>query len=834
MTFSLDEAVRHPKIYAYTTPIYKKTKWVGSREGVGLLKIGFTDRNVNTRINEQLNAIKQPQKSEYEIVLAESAIDIDGCLFLDHEVHRALKRAGVNQLEGEFFECTKAEALAAIESVKQKSHLSSLSEKKKFPMRPEQIKAVELTSSYFEKNKNAKNPPHFLWNAKMRFGKTFTTYQLAKKLKFRRILVLTYKPAVETAWRDDLLNHHDFDGWIFKGKEDPAPNLKSESPIVWFASFQDALGVDEKGNPKAKNEGLHLTDWDLVVIDEYHFGAWRDAARSLYIADKDEDLTGDSSEKNVLDTPDLDDDFRKNLEDSVALKVRNYLYLSGTPFRALTEGEFLEDQVYNWTYSDEQREKANWTSASDNPYLSLPKMHLLTYEMPEKLKLVALNNSSEFSLTEFFRTEKSEQKVPIFKHHHEVQKWLDVLRGQDLDDLWQNITNTAKPPLPYEDSNLLKALQHTVWYLPSVDACTAMANMLKSKENIFFRDYEIIVAAGAKAGLGEKALPPVQKAITNVPQDSKTITLSCGKLMTGVTVPAWTGILMLRELKSPETYFQAAFRVQSPWLTKGVDVENGGEVEIINKDSCYVLDFSPNRALRLIVDYATRLRTEVASEKDNEKAISEFMEFLPVLSFDGYTMNHLSAADVINFLTRGVSASMLARRWNSPELITLNVNAVEALLENKNLLASLEEIEVFREINNELNALISANEELKNKKLTKEPLTEREQKIKDEATKHRENLKEKLRRFVARIPVFMYLTDDREKSVKEIILQSETDLFTKVTGLSLNDFKQLVDAGVFNDSKMDDAVWKFRNFEEPSLRYLKDESAGKGKVGGWA
>jgi hypothetical protein len=834
MTFSLDEAVRHPKIYAYTTPIYKKTKWVGSREGVGLLKIGFTDRNVNTRINEQLNAIKQPQKSEYEIVLAESAIDIDGCLFLDHEVHRALKRAGVNQLEGEFFECTKAEALAAIESVKQKSHLSSLSEKKKFPMRPEQIKAVELTSSYFEKNKNAKNPPHFLWNAKMRFGKTFTTYQLAKKLKFRRILVLTYKPAVETAWRDDLLNHHDFDGWIFKGKEDPAPNLKSESPIVWFASFQDALGVDEKGNPKAKNEGLHLTDWDLVVIDEYHFGAWRDAARSLYIADKDEDLTGDSSEKNVLDTPDLDDDFRKNLEDSVALKVRNYLYLSGTPFRALTEGEFLEDQVYNWTYSDEQREKANWTSASDNPYLSLPKMHLLTYEMPEKLKLVALNNSSEFSLTEFFRTEKSEQKVPIFKHHHEVQKWLDVLRGQDLDDLWQNITNTAKPPLPYEDSNLLKALQHTVWYLPSVDACTAMANMLKSKENIFFRDYEIIVAAGAKAGLGEKALPPVQKAITNVPQDSKTITLSCGKLMTGVTVPAWTGILMLRELKSPETYFQAAFRVQSPWLTKGVDVENGGEVEIINKDSCYVLDFSPNRALRLIVDYATRLRTEVASEKDNEKAISEFMEFLPVLSFDGYTMNHLSAADVINFLTRGVSASMLARRWNSPELITLNINAVEALLENKNLLASLEEIEVFREINKELNALISANEELKNKKLTKEPLTEREQKIKDEATKHRENLKEKLRRFVARIPVFMYLTDDREKSVKEIILQSETDLFTKVTGLSLNDFKQLVDAGVFNDSKMDDAVWKFRNFEEPSLRYLKDESAGKGKVGGWA
>jgi hypothetical protein len=195
------------------------------------------------------------------------------------------------------------------------------------------------------------------------------------------------------------------------------------------------------------------------------------------------------------------------------------------------------------------------------------------------------------------------------------------------------------------------------------------------------------------------------------------------------------------------------------------------------------------------------------------------MEFLPVLSFDGYDMNYLQASDVINYLTRGISATALARRWNSPELITLNLQGAEMLLANESLLESLEKIEMFRGIKNDLTLLITANKELQNKKLTKEPLTEKEKKVKDEAAKKRENLREQLRRFVTRIPVFMYLTDDREKSIKEIILQEETGLFEKVTRISLNDFKQLVDAKVFNDSKMNDAVWKFRSFEEPSLSY---------------
>ncbi len=831
MAGSLPASVRHPKIYAYTLPSYSGREWEGPRTGHGLIKIGDTDRDVFVRIREQLNAVKMPEATLYDLLVVESAITQDGQAFRDHSVHKALQAAGVHRRDGEWFECTINEVRAAIEAVKTGSKLESVRRRLDFEPRPEQALAVQVTANYFRKSSNSETAPHFLWNAKMRFGKTFTSYQLAREMGWKRILVLTYKPAVEKSWREDLYGHTDFVGWEFKGKDDPVPDLSSDRPLVWFASFQDVLGKDEKGQPKGKNEGLYQVNWDAVIVDEYHFGAWREAARAVYLDDRESETTGDSSEAKELDTPDLDPDFRRDFEATIPFKVRHYLYLSGTPFRALTEGEFLEDQVFNWTYSDEQSAKRNWPTGKPNPYLGLPEMVLMAYEMPEALRDVALNNRSEFSLTEFFKTEKTDLGVPKFKHERDVQKWLDLLRGQDINSLWANVANQQRVPLPFENPDLLTALQHTVWYLPSVDACTAMANLLRAQHNTFFRDYEVVIAAGARAGIGDKALPPVERAIGASPQDRKSITLSCGKLMTGVTVKAWTGIFMLRELKSPESYFQAAFRVQSPWVTTYIDTDLGGEKDVVQKERCFVLDFSPNRALRQIVDYATRLKSEAASEKDDEQAIAEFMEFLPVLSFDGYAMSQLKAGDVIDYLTRGVSSSMLARRWNSPELINLDIKSMENILANPGLLESLQQIEMFRNIGNDLTALISSHEELRPKKLTKEPLTEREKKIKDESAKRREDLRQKLRRFVTRIPAFMYLTDDREKTIKDIIEQVEPALFVKVTGLSLGDFKQLVDCRVFNDSKMDDAVWKFRSFENPSLSYFQEQEPET--LGGW-
>ncbi len=833
---SLVGGVRHPKIYAYTIPTYIETPWEGKRSGAGLVKVGYTDRDVHVRVREQLAAVKMPTETEYDLCFTEAAITDTGEAFRDHAVHQTLERAGVHRREGEWFECTPDEVQAAVNAVKSGSTAESLIPKKSFRPRPEQVEAVEQTADFFSSHADDGKPPHFLWNAKMRFGKTFATYQLAKRLGWTRVLVLTYKPAVEGAWRDDLETHVDFAGWRFKGKDDPEPDLDDPAPTVWFASFQDVLGTDDGGNPKKKNEDLYLVDWDAVVIDEYHFGAWRDAARGLYLSDaaaKKEGLdAGDPSEKAELDTPDLDEDFTANLEETLSLSVRNYLYLSGTPFRALTQGEFLEDEVFNWTYSDEQRAKTTLDGGGDNPYRALPKMHLLVYEMPDELKAKALNSQAEFSFTEFFRTERVDGGSPLFVHADAVQKWVSLLRGQDIIELWANVSNQSRPPLPYEDINLLRALQHTVWVLPGVDACKAMGDLLTADHNTFFRDYKVIVAAGPQAGIGNKALPPVEQAIGSVPQDTKTITLTCAKLLTGVTVPAWAGIFMLRELRSPESYFQAAFRVQSPWVSKLVDSEVGGETELVHKEHCYVFDFAPNRALQQIVDYATRLRAEAPAGRDDEAAIAEFMEFLPVLSFEGFGMHQLQAADVLNFLTHGISSSMLARRWNSPELLKLDLKAMEAILGNKDLLESLEQIEMFRNITNDLTAMISTNKELRQKKLAKEPLTGDEKKRKDDADKRRKGLRERLQRFVTRIPAFMYLTDDRERAVKDIIEQVEPDLFEKVTGLTLKDFEMLVNAGVFNDSKMNDAVWKFRTFEEPSLRY-GDTDVAVETLGGW-
>ena len=832
MTIEITAGVRHPKIYAYTLEEYVDTTWIGKRKGTGLVKVGYTDRDAHLRIREGFG-VKKPSAPRYELLLAEAAMTQSGNAFMDHAVHQQLEAAGVHRLDGEWFECTTDEVRAAIASVKTDDELGSLRHRVSFQMRPEQRAAVSQTAKYFALHARDGGPSHFLWNAKMRFGKTFTTYQLAKEMGWTRVLVLTYKPAVETAWREDLDGHTDFIGWRFKGKENEPPDLDDRAPLIWFASFQDVLGTDDDGNPKVKNEDLYLETWDAVVIDEYHFGAWRDAARSLYLKDaEDKELVGDATEKKVLDTPDLDEDFATNLEEALHLDVRNYLYLSGTPFRALTQGEFLEDQVYNWTYSDEQRAKTTWPGQGANPYVALPKMHLLAYEMPDRLREIALNNMSEFSLTEFFRTERDLIGTPNFLHENEVQKWLDLLRGQDITGLWASVSSQNRPPLPYEDTNLLQALQHTVWYLPNIDACVAMRDLITARHNTFFADYKVVVAAGNHVGMGAKALPPVEERIGPVPQDSKTITLSCGKLMTGVTVPAWAGILMLRELKSPESYFQAAFRVQSPWRSTIVDPIAGGDTEVVHKDHCYVIDFAPNRALRQIVDYATRLRAEAAAERDDEAAINEFMEFLPVLAFDGYGMKQMEASDVIDFLTAGISSSMLARRWNSPELLTLDLKAMEALLGNPELLESLENIEMFRNITDDLTAMISTNKELRDKTLTKEKLTKAEKKRKDDAAKKRENLKKRLQRFITRIPAFMYLTDDREKAIKDIITQVEPDLFEKVTGLTLRDFEQLVNCKVFNDSKMNDAVWKFRTFEQPSLQYGGVAEHGD-IVGGW-
>ncbi len=811
-----------PTIYAY--------ELVGVPDHEGLIKVGFTVRDVEERINEQLGTAAVKHRT----LLVRAAMRQDGSVFDDHAVHRLLRADHVPNPEGEWFRCSVKTVERAIDSVREGRSTMTL-RTQSFNMRSEQERAVDKTATYFtsfiKDPDNRGLTPHFLWNAKMRFGKTFTTYQLALRMGWSKLLVLTFKPAVKTAWEDDLNSHKDFDGWQFCQKqEDREFNYVNErKPFVCFASFQDVLGTNSLGGIKATNEWIQTVDWDCIVLDEYHYGAWGRNAKNFY--DKKDPALEKAREAGDIIAEDSDNtrelEAREMYDEGLMpLHTKAYLYLSGTPFRAISSGEFIEEQIYNWTYSDEQAAKEAY-EGEDNPYAALPKMVMLTYRLPDRIREIAEQGEyDEFDLNEFFRADETG-----FLHEEYVQKWLDLIRGSYIENIVTELKlGTEKPPMPFSDSRLLSYLQHTYWFLPSVASCRAMGKLLRKRQNRFFDDYEIIVAAGNEAGMGAKAVDPVYNAMGD-PQKTKTITLSCGKLSTGVTVKPWTGILMLRNSQSPETYFQAAFRVQSPWTMRD---ENGDEV--ILKPLCYVFDFAPNRALKLVDEYSCQLNVQ---ESNPEKKVQEFIKFLPILAFDGTSMKEISAAEVLDMAMQGTTATLLARRWESALLVNVDNATLKRLMDNPEAMAALMNIEGFRSLNSDIETIINKSEHVRNVKKSKDPseLTPKEKKEltaeEKEFKSKRKEIQEKLIKFATRIPVFMYLTDYREYCLKDVITQLEPELFRKVTGLTLKDFSLLVSLNVFNSELMNDAVYKFKRYEDSSLEYTGINTYTGTRVGGW-
>jgi hypothetical protein len=491
----------------------------------------------------------------------------------------------------------------------------------------------------------------------------------------------------------------------------------------------------------------------------------------------------------------------------------------------------LEDHIFNWTYSDEQNAKASWRGEGENPYAALPRMLMLTYKVPDSITQVAMGGEfDEFDLNEFFKAElkeKGKQESAQFIHENVVQKWLELIQGKGNIVEGLKLGND-KPPMPFSDATLKNSLTHTVWYLPSVAACFAMGNLLKSSSNKFFDDYEVIVCAGTKAGIGIDALPPV-KAKMDDPLKTKTITLSCGKLMTGVTIRPWTGIFMLCNLKSPETYFQSAFRVQSPWTT----VDEKGETKII-KEECYIFDFALNRALRQISDYSCRLNT---SDSNPEAKVGEFMKFLPVLAFDGASMNVISAQDVLDITYAGTSATLLAKRWQTALLVHVDNDTLKRLQDKPELLEALKNIEGFRSLNQEIETIINRSEAIKKAKKEDDKKDKKEKKEISEQEKEvkslRKQVQENLLKLAARIPSFMYLTEYREQTLKDIITKLEPELFKKVTGLSVETFDALCEIGLFDPEKMNQGIFGFRRYESSSLNYTGIDMHEGEDVGGW-
>ena len=458
-----------------------------------------------------------------------------------------------------------------------------------------------------------------------------------RRMGFKRVLVLTFKPAVLAAWEEDLLTHMDFEGWQFvsRQKNPGAPDIAAQyeradkrHPIVCFGSFQDFMGRDSRtGSIKAHHEWVRQEDWDLVVFDEYHFGAWNENSKKLFEQETEDERDTRETDDTSLGHANTGNEVN---EGDLPIVTRFYLFLSGTPFRALNSGEFIEEQIYNWTY-----------------------------------------DAAEFVLKDY------------------VQKWLDLIRGAYSPVTTDNLRlGTERPALPYSDTRLLRVLNHTLWYLPRVNSCYAMRNLLREPQNAFFHDYTVNVCAGTEAGVGMAALDKVRETM-NDPLHSQTITLTCGKLTTGVTVKPWCGIFMLTNMRSPESYFQAAFRVQSPWTAE----DDAGAVQIIKRE-CYVFDFALDRALRMVSDYSCRLKVD--ENAGPEQKVGEFINFLPVLAYDGSTMQRVSAADILDMAMAGTSATLLARRWESALLVNVDNDTLRRILDSEEAMRAIMSIEGFR------------------------------------------------------------------------------------------------------------------------------------------
>ncbi len=813
----------NPRIYAYS---------IEDNPHEGMLKVGQTIREVKKRVSEQL---KTAAIKNYTIQIDETAITAEGKTFSDHDVRRALVKKGFANPEGEWMSCSKEEVLTVINELRSGKKVTG-SHHLTFPMREEQFEAVNRTHKYFHSiwEENIHATPRFLWNAKMRFGKTFASYQLAKKLGAKRVLVVTFKPAVADAWQSDLQDHVDFEGWQYLSRhsEQNPTAFDKKKPIVYFGSFQDLLGRDKNRNIKAKNEWIHKEMWDLVIFDEYHFGAWRETAKELFEGEDDKVAKKEYRNEYSNELGYVHEDLEtlcSHETEFLPIKTRAYLYLSGTPFRALATGEFIEEQIFNWTYTDEQKAKQTFSNnfpGKWNPYGALPQMRLFTYQMPDEILAIAsAGEFDEFDLNVFFAATGSGGDAE-FKHKTEVQKWLDIIRGSYTSKSIESLKLGTRPPYPYSDVRLLPFLQHSFWFLPNVASCHAMANLLQEMHNTFWHDYEVIVCAGPGAGIGLDALPPVKEAIGSGLK-TKSITLSCGKLTTGITVSQWSSILMLRNLRSPETYFQAAFRVQSPWSIRNPNGDDPNE-EVVMKPVCFVFDFAPTRALRQISEYGMKLSP---NDPNPENAVKDLVSFLPVLAYDGANMEQIDAGAILDIAMAGTSATLLARKWESALLVNVDNQTLSRILNDPEAMAVVGRIEGWRNLgDNVLQAIINSSEKVKalKKKAKEEGLTKIEKKrLTQEEREYRSKRKmvqQKLIKFATRIPAFMYLTDFRENTLQDVITKLESDLFLTVTGLTISDFHMLVTLRVFNTELMNQAVFAFRRYEDASLSYTGIES----------
>lgn len=642
-----------PMIYAYTTP--------GVVYHDGWTKIGYTERDVDARIKEQTQTVDVVAKKEWQ----DLAIFSDGkTRFTDKEFHSYLTKNDIKRkdpkpdAEGcpEWFYISGDESYILFGKFKRDKGVLQTLGVIPYVLRKEQKDAVKQTKDYFLDNSHK---AECLWNAKPRFGKTLSTYDLCKALpNINKILIVTNRPAIANSWYDDYVKFMGTEsGYYFVSNIDVLKdkkyvlsrekyvNLLTESNhkgCIEFVSLQDLKGSIHFGGSHGKLKEVADLEWDVLVIDEAHEG---------------------------VDTYKTDVAFDQ-------IKRRYTLHLSGTPFKALANDKFPPKAIYNWTYADEQKAKHEWNESSEeeNPYVNLPQLNLFTYKMSDivrdKVEQGAdfdndgQNEAFCWDLNDFFDTNASGE----FIHNDAVDKFLDALTKQEK--------------FPFSTEDLRKELKHTLWLLKYVSSAKALVKKLQN--HVVFKDYKIVLAAGDgridnegysndETSFDSNIKNSYDKVVDAIKNNDKTITISVGQLTTGITIPEWTAVMMLSNVKSPSLYMQAAFRAQNPCLFK-----NG--IENYRKQNSYVFDFDPARTLTIVEEFANDLMADTANgrgDSDTRKQhVRELLNFFPVYGEDpNGEMIELDAEKVLS-IPRSIHAKEVVRRGFMSNFLFQNVGNI--------------------------------------------------------------------------------------------------------------------------------------------------------------
>lgn len=754
----------------------------------GCLKIGEAtceDENVfglspnskalNETARKRINQYTQTAGIAYDLLYTELTVYNRGGLhsFNDKEVHNVLERSGVKKKvfdtvnkANEWFITDLETVKRAIAAVKEgRNSLSSTEITREYSpivFRPEQQEAISKTKKQFKKGNQ------MLWNAKMRFGKTLSALQVIKDMEFQRTLILTHRPVVDSGWFEDF-------GKIFYDRKDFAYGSKNNGEsysslerraeshglhYVYFASMQDLRGSELVGGNFDKNNEVFATDWDLIIVDEAHEGTQTELGKAVM--------------------------------GELVKEQTKVLRLSGTPFNLLDD--FKEDEIYTWDYVMEQRAKVSWDElhfGDPNPYASLPTLNIYTYDLGRLLHEF-VDEDVAFNFREFFRVNESGG----FCHEKDVLAFLNLLTKEDKDSLY-----------PYANEEYRNIFRHTLWMVPGVKEARALSAMLQTHP--VFQHFKVVNVAGDGDQDEESrdALEAVEKAIGKDPDATRTITLSCGRLTTGVSVKAWTAVFMLSGSynTAASSYMQTIFRVQTPATINGR-----------MKEQCYVFDFAPDRTLKVIAETAKISSKAGKTSQSDRKAMGEFINFCPIISIEGSQMNRFDVPRMLEQLKRVYVERVVRNGFEdnslyNDELMKLDDLELQEFDDLKKIIGQTKAMPKTNQVN--INSQGLNNEEYEEKeKLEKKPkkeLTEEDRKRLEELkkkTKNREAAISILRGISIRMPLLIYgaeLSDENQEITIDnfaslIDPQSWEEFMPKgVTKQKFNSFKKYYDPEIF-------------------------------------